>query len=691
MKRIYCIIVLFLLSVSFVKAQGDAKIRVIARPYKDSIALRWAPSSHVAWQYLNEYGYIIQRFTLMRDGNILEHPDSVYPSNKIFKPEPLAFWEPYSEDDDYVMIAAQSIYGETFELTHGITGSDIMEVINKSKELESRYSFALLAADFSPLAAKLSGLMFTDHTVKSNEKYLYIIISQVPADKMAIDTGYVYVGVDDYKPLPRPINVRADFSDGAAMVSWNHQLFQNIFIAYQVERSDDGGKSFNPISDDPLINTTEAVYETPERMFIIDSLPQNDKEYFYRIKGITSFGEKSEPSDTISGFGYKRLPANPSISNVNVFSNKYVTIEWNFPDSLNTLVKQFDILRSVSDKGPFDTINQKPILPHERKYADEPPYSYNYYKIMAKDHYGHSYQSYPYMVQIIDSIPPVKPNGLIGLIDTLGVVTLNWVNNNDKDLLGYKVFRSNFKNSEFAQITIDPVEDTLFMDTVNIKTLTRNIYYKIQAVDQHFNPSEFSETLELKRPDKIPPVSPVFNRYETNEQGIFLSWHNSSSIDVEKHVLYRKSEGEASWKVISIFYPQDSISEYKDTLTTEGKIYDYTILAVDEAGLESKPAKPLKIKQFEKKTKPAVSKISQSVDRQDKFIKLQWKYNEPGVNKFLIYRGSSVEDLSFYASAIDNEFIDKNLTINKTYYYVIKVVFNSGLESAMSQIVVVKY
>lgn len=684
------IIALILSLVSLVSsAQDEAKIKVIARPYQDSIKLRWAPDNPVAWHFLNEYGYKIERFTLMRNDELLEEPDSLILPNT-FKPEPLKKWEPYA-DNDYVAIAAEAIYGESLEVTHGIVGADIMQVINRSKELESKFSFALLAADFSPLTAELSGLTFTDKSVKKNEKYLYIITSRVPVEKIKIDTGYVYVGVDDFKPMPQPIDVRGDFSDQSTMISWNHQYFENIFIAYQVERSDDNGKTFKPISDDPLINATKAAYKTPERMFIIDSLPQNDKEYFYRVRGITSFGEISPASDTVSGYGYQRLPVNPSISDVKVFSNKIATLTWEFPDSLNHLIDGFKLLRSVNDKGPFDTINQKKIPADERKIADEPPYSYNYYKIVAQDHYGHDYQSYPYMVQIIDSIPPVKPVGMNGIVDSTGIVQLSWTNNSEKDLLGYRVFRSNFRNSEFAQITLNPVSDTTYLDTINIKTLTRKIYYKIQAVDQHYNPSEFSEVFELSRPDIIPPVSPVFYGYETDETGIHIQWHNSSSIDVEKHVLYRQDENESGWRVIAVFYPRDSISEFTDSLTIEGQNYKYTMLAVDEAGLESKPVKPIQIRQYENKVKPPVTEISYDVDRQEKYIKLVWEYEEPNVKKFLIYRGNAVENLSFYTSVHEYEFTDKKLMVNNTYLYVIKAVFANGNESKMSNVVEIKY
>jgi fibronectin type 3 domain-containing protein len=693
MKKIKHIgLLLFTVFISIVaKSQDEAKIRVIARPYKDSIKIRWAPNKPVAWFFLNEYGYRIERRTLMRDGVLLEEPDSVSPSNNIFKPEPLAKWEPYSEIDDYVAIAAQAIFGESFEVTHGITGSDIMTVINKSKELESKYSFALLAADFSAKVAELSGITFTDKNVKANEKYLYMIIPMVPVEKLQIDTGYVYVGTDDFKPLPRPIDVRGDFSEGSALISWNHTLFQNVYIAYKIERSDDNGKTFKAISDDPLITTTKESHKTPERMFIIDSLPQNDKEYFYRVRGITSFGEISEASDTISGLGYKRLPVSPSIKDIDVYNNKVATIEWSLPDSLNSYLSGFEIQRSVNDKGPFETVNKELIPAEQRKYADEPPYSYTYYKIVAKDKYNHSYQSYPYMVQIIDSIPPIKPEGLTGTIDTMGIVNLNWTLNKELDLLGYRVFISNFRNSEFAQITVSPVEDTVFVDTVNIKTLTQKVYYKIQAVDDHFNPSEFSEIFELRRPDKIPPVQAVFHSYETNENGIILGWYNSSSIDVAKHILYRKMEGETSWKVGAIFYPQDSIEMYTDTSTVEGKLYEYTIIAVDEMGLESKPIKPITVKQFQNKNKPAVQKLKYDVDRTEKYVELTWKYDQPEVKEFMIYKGNTVQDLSHYSTTNSFDFIDKKLKVNNIYYYVVKAVFKNGIESKMSGVLQVKY
>ena len=61
------------------------------------------------------------------------------------------------------------------------------------------------------------------------------------------------------------------------------------------------------------------------------------------------------------------------------------------------------------------------------------------------------------------------------------------------------------------------------------------------------------------------------------------------------------------------------------------------------------------------------------------------------VKQFLIYKGNSIEELALYSSSDSYEFIDKKIKINNTYYYVIKVVFLSGLESNMSKVIEVFY
>ena len=64
------------------------------------------------------------------------------------------------------------------------------------------------------------------------------------------------------------------------------------------------------------------------------------------------------------------------------------------------------------------------------------------------------------------------------------------------DLYGYRVFRANSKHEEFSQITVESVFYSHYTDTISLQTLTKKVYYKILAVDQRQNWSEFSSILK---------------------------------------------------------------------------------------------------------------------------------------------------------------------------------------------------
>ncbi|MCQ2374776.1 MAG: hypothetical protein MJ069_02605 [Salinivirgaceae bacterium] len=74
----------------------------------DGIALRWAPTDMQSWQAGLSSGYIVERFTIMKNGEILSAEDIA--AQKIrtepIKAKPVEAWEPFS-DEKYVAIAAE--------------------------------------------------------------------------------------------------------------------------------------------------------------------------------------------------------------------------------------------------------------------------------------------------------------------------------------------------------------------------------------------------------------------------------------------------------------------------------------------------------------------------------------------------------------------------------------------------------
>ena len=49
------------------------------------------------------------------------------------------------EDNDYAAIAAQSLYGDDFEVEMENQGTDLLSILNQAEVLEQRFSFALFA------------------------------------------------------------------------------------------------------------------------------------------------------------------------------------------------------------------------------------------------------------------------------------------------------------------------------------------------------------------------------------------------------------------------------------------------------------------------------------------------------------------------------------------------------------------
>jgi hypothetical protein len=75
-----------------------------------------------------------------------------------------------------------------------------------------------------------------------------------------------------------------------------------------------------------------------------------------------------------------------------------------------------------------------------------------------------------------------------------------------------------------------------------------------------------------------------------SDKGIELRWINSSSTDVERHLLYRRPVGKPEWEPLLL--SKGLIPSYGTWTSIRDKTtYEYTLIAEDESGLRSEPAK----------------------------------------------------------------------------------------------------
>ncbi|HMV07347.1 MAG TPA: hypothetical protein PK325_04020 [Cyclobacteriaceae bacterium] len=686
MNKVYWIAI-FLLSVVTANGQEGlpAKVHIIARAEENSILLRIAPGSPALWELGNKYGYVIERFTVARDKQYLGSRERHVLTSQPLKPLPMAQWETMSLNNPFAEIAVEAIYGETFELSTDFS-QDVMQMYNKAKELESRFSFALFAADISPEVSQASGLYMKDTDVRKNEKYLYRVYSTVPQTLVKSDTGFVYTSLADFAPLPEIREVNAQFSDHLAMISWSTRYAQSFYSAYWIERSEDG-KTFSRTSELPFVNTYPDDKPDPGVSFKLDSLGENNKTYFYRVIGISPFGITGPPSEVVKGEGVEALGASAAIRKISD-SNGQADLMWEFPKEKESAIKGFEIERSSKPDNNFKTVSR--LLPSAtRTFHDSKPEGTNYYRVKALGKNGAKSISFPVLFQLEDSIPPLQPTGLVGFIDTTGLVTLRWNNNREPDLSGYRVFRSNFQNSEFSQITSDPVDSAVFKEKIPLQNLSRAIYYKVQAIDTRFNPSTYSSAIKIMKPDRVRPAVPVFKSWRTEKDKIELTWSFSPSSDVTHHNLKTRSTTSAEWITTRKFISTDKpVYNYQ---SLKGGDYEFMLEAVDSSG-NSSVSKILKATLSGTPPK-SIENIKATPDRTKRQIVLSWKETVPGTQKILIYRAEGDKPVTLYKAipGSSSQFIDSQVSMNTTYSYYLKVVLEGGAESAFSEEVKLLY
>jgi len=661
---------------------GVTKIVCQGHAAKNAILLRWAPDGEAVWRLGNKYGYVLERFTVVRDGKVLT-TKQVDASKHIIKPQPLPKWDTIANADDNAAVIAQAIYGDDFDVSLS-DNNKVANILNKTNQATQRYDMAMFAADQSFNAALFSGLAWKDSLVKPNERYLYRVSSAIPRQLAKTDTALVYIGLEDFKQLPKPSSILAEFGDRSVILRWDFGTFRQFYTSYIVERSDDDGKSFKPVQGKPVTNLNNIpAGQKSATLLYIDSFPQNDIPIRYRIAGISLFGDTGPYSNEVAGKGKVYLAVTPAIQRMNFDKGKYA-LEWDFADSMNSRIKGFILQSAQTFEGPYKTTT-KLIPAKERQVAIDTVAATNYYIISAVGIDNKITSSSPYFFQDQDSTPPLTPVNVRAAVDTNGIVAITWDKNTEVDLAGYKVLRRDKAEAEFSPLFDTARVKNIYRDTLNLKMLNKKVFYVVRAVDKHYNESPFSVPVEITKPDKIPPSPAVFKDYSVSVKGLIVQWVNSADEDVDESVLYRKqtSSAASSWVPLQTF--KNGISKaasYIDTSAQPGTMYSYTIIVTDSSGNKSLPANPLTIKApAAERIKTAVKDIFLTVDRDKRTITVAWQQlNVPNVRLVELFRAQDKQPLSLYKQFKDKEsnFVDNGLYANTMYKYGVRVLYRNG-------------
>lgn len=676
---------------------------VVARSYGDSIVLRWAPENAGVWMSANYYGW-----NIIRDKNESEIKEGDTVFTKVLNAQPIKpmtldeMMARYDSTNLFVGAAAQALYGPSYFDPKEEDGF-ANYVFRREQEQTQRQAMAYMAAEMSPDAADALGLRFVDRDVKKGETYIYRVECLVPEELAVMPIHIIdvycepFVRSDEEQIPPIQIYQNGPFT---AFVYWE----KNRLSGYYVERSSDNGRNWQALNDAPMYGydpdaETFKVFGDEIGNILVGNVGFQDSlnlktKYIYRVKAFDAFGDyaperKSETFEMVDLIP----PCVPVLDAIVPENNSVCTLDW-IMDFQDEDLKGFVIAFSDDPSGPWDNVSDL-LGPKTRQWVDKKAHDRGrgYYRVFAVDNNSNFSFSLAQINNIEDDVPPTPPTGVTAVIDTAGRLFMNWHENPERDILGYRVYFANQMDHDFIQKTGQRIEDTTFTDSLTRNTLTQYVYFYVVAEDNSHNFSQPSDTLAVPVPDIVPPGVAVLKDYYQNNESVTFTWWQSTSADVAFYYIYRKFDNEKQWKCIRIFTPDeldnDSLIVFTDYPEASAKNYNYCIEVIDDGKLTSGKTGQTTVRFRGASTIEIPLTLKAGLTKDKKSVKLDFTYEYESKKSYygVIYK--SVDDGPAYALTSfqrgENSYTDGAVKSGQKVTYTIQMFLGMGKRSQKSK------
>ena len=478
------------------------------------------------------------------------------------------FVEKRSENGSYVRLNKEPLFDAAWqkqaELTENENHNFIVRLSERQKsipkllsdeegfaELQMAYGMYLLLLLEKPEHYKTLGNYFEDKSGKTNDAYRIVINN---ANQTALNTKTNLIKPEKAAQALGKTNLYHN-SFGEIFIKWHNDSLN--FSAYSIERSLNGAP-FEKVNQFPLLPDPDK----RDTIAYVDSIGPLTAKLQYRITAYDAFGQlhalkpvdyqlKDEQAPSVAELSY-------AISNK---ESRTVSLSWKKDFVENDFVG-YNLYRSTS----LDTIglklNKELIQKSKIAELDIVPENESlvYYTMGTLDFAGNESFSNKVQVVIPDKTPPAVPKNLKALVDDIGVVSLAWENNSERDLMGYKLFASSQQNEGFVAISANHVRTNQTYDTLALNISNREYFYKILAFDSNFNASVMSDAIQVLRPDTIAPQTPILLNPIITDSSVFLPILHGGEDDLQAIYIFSKKDEKEDWTLLS------KSTEFKDSL-----------------------------------------------------------------------------------------------------------------------------
>lgn len=337
----------------------------------------------------------------------------------------------------------------------------------------------------------------------------------------------------------------------------------------------------NPEAKDKQLKRIATIDDRYASHYVDDKL-QPETVYYYTF---STFTKEDAESLASKKYSVKTRPLIESVSFIKAISN--------LPNRVKLIWRPHPherIAGYIVEKNEIKSLKWKKIKEVRGRlnaeYIDKDIKNSNVYRYRVKVKTYDGIVSKPSEVVEARAKPlPLEVSGLRATNDIYRKIELNWMANNEKDIIYYKVYRAMTPYLFYNYLA--KTKDTKFEDLLDGDGVAR--YYKITVVDK-----DGLESAKQQNPvmgsTLGKPKSPIIKRANISKEGATLEWADADDRAVS-YVVVRKSKD--GWKTKEDIFKKIKEKRFFDSGIMPGEKYTYEVFSVDRYGIESKPSEDI--------------------------------------------------------------------------------------------------
>lgn len=482
--------------------------------------------------------------------------------------------------------------------------------------------------------ARYGGLYYKDETAVVGQTYVYMLVVSDGTKKLPAAFSEPIMA-KAFQALKAPEGLLSKAGNRTVTLTWKRS---DNFMFYHVFRKKGYEKEVQLTKKPILVPDAVGGKEFTPAYTDTDTTLQGGMAYGYRIAGVDYFGNMSEYSTPSTAFVRDLTPPQAAQEVIVIKKGNKAVITWKPSPSAKCI--GYNVYRSFQIDGNYLKLNTV-LLPLETASFEELIQNENlthHYYIEAVDEFGNKGVSNIARIIGVDTTPPSAPT-VADSKTGKGFVSIKWRANTEKDLLGYRVYRSITNEVEsFNLIHVKPIRQTTFLDSLP-QVAQNKFYYKITAVDSAYNES-VGTILTLKMPDIVAPHAPILNDITLDKGKVTLQWETPPNSDLKGFTVFRRTVSDTvrEFTKITPALISPKLSSFTDASVQSGRGYEYVLTAVDSSDNYSKrsASKLIYVSSSESLSIPQL--LTADYDSSSRAIKIHWRMaaKETAVRLYLL-------------------------------------------------------